>query len=50
MFSFSVFIFRANHDDKDDVHDIGIILLEILVGRPIMSQNEVMVVKDIVSC
>ncbi|XWS08181.1 hypothetical protein CRYUN_Cryun41cG0057900 [Craigia yunnanensis] len=38
---------RANHEDKDDVHDIGIILLEILVGRPIISQNEVMVVKDI---
>ncbi|XWS74660.1 hypothetical protein CRYUN_Cryun01aG0017000 [Craigia yunnanensis] len=38
---------RANHEDKDDVHDIGIILLEILVGRPIMSQNEVIVVKDI---
>ncbi|XP_022764672.1 probable inactive leucine-rich repeat receptor-like protein kinase At3g03770 [Durio zibethinus] len=39
---------RANHEDKDDVHDIGVILLEILVGRPIMSQNEVMVVKDII--
>ncbi|XVF82643.1 hypothetical protein PTKIN_Ptkin16aG0065500 [Pterospermum kingtungense] len=39
---------RANHGDKDDVHDIGVILLEVLVGRPIMSQNEVMVVKDII--
>ncbi|XVF24592.1 hypothetical protein REPUB_Repub13aG0141000 [Reevesia pubescens] len=38
---------RANHEDKDDIYDIGVILLEILVGRPIMSQNEVMVVKDI---
>ncbi|XVE68520.1 hypothetical protein DITRI_Ditri09bG0074700 [Diplodiscus trichospermus] len=38
---------RGNHEDKDDVQDIGVILLEILVGRPIMSVNEVMVVKDI---
>ncbi|OMP08435.1 hypothetical protein COLO4_06472 [Corchorus olitorius] len=38
---------RTKHEDKDDVYDIGVILLEILVGRPIMSENEVMVVKDI---
>ncbi|XP_007010597.2 PREDICTED: probable inactive leucine-rich repeat receptor-like protein kinase At3g03770 [Theobroma cacao] len=38
---------REIHEDKDDVYDIGVILVEILVGRPIMSQNDVMVVKDI---
>ncbi|XP_039070524.1 probable inactive leucine-rich repeat receptor-like protein kinase At3g03770 [Hibiscus syriacus] len=38
---------RANEEEKDDIHDFGVILLEILVGRPIISQNDVMVVKDI---
>ncbi|XP_039060173.1 probable inactive leucine-rich repeat receptor-like protein kinase At3g03770 [Hibiscus syriacus] len=38
---------RAKDEEKDDIHDFGVILLEILVGRPIISQNDVMVVKDI---
>ncbi|KAK8517070.1 hypothetical protein V6N13_092348 [Hibiscus sabdariffa] len=38
---------RAKDEDKDDIHDFGVILLEILVGRPIVSRNDVMVVKDI---
>ncbi|KAL4366891.1 hypothetical protein GQ457_05G032790 [Hibiscus cannabinus] len=38
---------RGKDEDKDDIHDFGVILLEILVGRPIVSQNDVMVVKDI---
>ena len=37
------------NEDKSDVYDIGVILLEIIVGRPIMSQNEVFVANDLVS-
>ncbi|XP_021897666.1 probable inactive leucine-rich repeat receptor-like protein kinase At3g03770 isoform X2 [Carica papaya] len=39
---------KDDDDDKKDVFDIGVILLEIIVGRPIMSQNEVVVMKDLV--
>ncbi|XP_058084692.1 probable inactive leucine-rich repeat receptor-like protein kinase At3g03770 isoform X2 [Magnolia sinica] len=37
---------RAKHEDKNDVYDFGVILLEIIVGRPITSQSEVDIVKD----
>ncbi|KAK9282780.1 hypothetical protein L1049_011001 [Liquidambar formosana] len=37
---------RVKHEDKDDIYDLGIILLEIILGRPIMSEDEV-VVKDL---
>lgn len=40
---------RTEQDDKSDVYDIGIILIEIIVGRPVMSKNEVVLVKDLVS-
>ena len=39
---------RIEQDDKSDVYDIGIILIEIIVGRPITSEN-VVLVKDLVS-
>ncbi|KAH0981148.1 hypothetical protein GBA52_008325 [Prunus armeniaca] len=38
---------RASHECKNDVYDIGVILLEIILGRPIMFQNEVGVLKDL---
>ncbi|KAM1702919.1 hypothetical protein ACFX1Q_028226 [Malus domestica] len=38
---------RVNHECKNDVYDIGVILLEIILGRPIMFQNEVRVLKDL---
>lgn len=38
---------RTEQDDRSDVYDLGIILLEIIVGRPIMSENEVALVKDL---
>ncbi|CAN6562109.1 unnamed protein product [Malus baccata var. baccata] len=38
---------RVNHECKNDVYDIGVILLEIILGRPIMFQNEVGVLKDL---
>ncbi|GLT88685.1 hypothetical protein SLE2022_067010 [Rubroshorea leprosula] len=38
---------RENHKDKNDVYDIGVILLEMIVGRTIMSENDVEVTKDI---
>ncbi|KAL5734265.1 hypothetical protein ACOSP7_032126 [Xanthoceras sorbifolium] len=41
------FSIRVQNEDKSDVYDIGVILLEIIVGRPIVSQNEVVVAKDI---
>ncbi|TYI24035.1 hypothetical protein ES332_A06G205400v1 [Gossypium tomentosum] len=39
---------REKEVEKDDIYDFGVILMEILVGRPIVSQNDVMVVKDII--
>ncbi|TYJ31297.1 hypothetical protein E1A91_A06G188500v1 [Gossypium mustelinum] len=39
---------REKEVEKDDIYDFGVILMEILVGRPIISQNDVMVVKDII--
>lgn len=40
---------RINHEDKIDVYDVGVVLLEIILGRPIMFLNEVGVLKDLVS-
>ncbi|CAK7341523.1 unnamed protein product [Dovyalis caffra] len=37
---------RINQDEKVDVYDFGLILLEILVGRSLTSRNEVDVLKD----
>ncbi|KAJ4978636.1 hypothetical protein NE237_009416 [Protea cynaroides] len=36
----------SKHEDKIDIYDFGVILLEIIVGRPITSQGEVDVLKD----
>lgn len=44
-----VCVCRTEQDDKSDVYDIGIILIEIIVGRPITSENVVVLVKDLVS-
>nr|XP_004306433.2 PREDICTED: probable inactive leucine-rich repeat receptor-like protein kinase At3g03770 [Fragaria vesca subsp. vesca] len=38
---------RVEHECKNDVYDFGVILLEIILGRPIMFQNEVGVLKDL---
>ncbi|KAM7265203.1 hypothetical protein ACFE04_002886 [Oxalis oulophora] len=38
---------RAKHGDENDIYNIGVILLETIMGRPIMSQNEVIVNKDL---
>ncbi|KAF6174760.1 hypothetical protein GIB67_031284 [Kingdonia uniflora] len=34
------------HEDKIDIYDFGVILLEIIIGRPIMSKHEVDILKD----
>lgn len=44
--SLSVWI---QHEDRNDVYDIGVILLEIILGRSIMFYNEVGIIKDLVS-
>ncbi|XXG73960.1 hypothetical protein AAC387_Pa07g2802 [Persea americana] len=36
----------TKHEDEMDVYDFGVILLEIIVGRPITSLTEVALVKD----
>lgn len=45
----AIIICRTNDGDKNDVYDIGVILLEIILGRPIMFHNEVGTLKDLVS-
>ena len=42
-------IYRGKDGDKNDVYDLGVILLEIIVGRPITSKNDVVVARDLVS-
>ncbi|KAJ4850293.1 hypothetical protein Tsubulata_036785 [Turnera subulata] len=37
---------RINEGEKSDVYDFGLILLEIIVGRPLTSKNEVTVLKE----
>ncbi|KAH6794277.1 Leucine-rich repeat protein kinase family protein [Perilla frutescens var. hirtella] len=38
-----------NCEEKNDVYDLGVILLEIIVGRAIISLNDVNISKDILS-
>ncbi|KAK9290834.1 hypothetical protein L1049_009012 [Liquidambar formosana] len=37
---------RVKHEDKNDIYDFGVILLEVLVGRPLNSRNEVDALKN----
>ncbi|KAK6944199.1 Serine-threonine/tyrosine-protein kinase, catalytic domain [Dillenia turbinata] len=37
---------RAKHEGKADFYDLGIILLEVIVGRPFISKNEVESAKE----
>ncbi|KAF2306889.1 hypothetical protein GH714_022374 [Hevea brasiliensis] len=37
---------RTNQEEKIDVYDFGVMLLEIIVGRPLNHMNEVDVLKD----
>ncbi|KAE8679005.1 putative inactive leucine-rich repeat receptor-like protein kinase [Hibiscus syriacus] len=37
---------RVNYEDKVDVHDFGVILLEMILGRPSKSRNEVQILKN----
>ncbi|XP_057979880.1 probable inactive leucine-rich repeat receptor-like protein kinase At3g03770 [Malania oleifera] len=38
---------REKYEDKNDIYDLGVILLEIIVGRPITSRNDIHVAKDL---
>ncbi|KAK2983465.1 hypothetical protein RJ640_006478 [Escallonia rubra] len=38
---------RLSYEDKNDVYDLGVILLEIIVGRAMVSHNDVSVAKDL---
>ncbi|MFX6573725.1 hypothetical protein ABTG52_12210, partial [Acinetobacter baumannii] len=38
---------RAKNQDKLDIYDFGVILLEVISGKPIDSENEVEVLKDL---
>lgn len=37
---------RIQYQEKSDIKDLGVILLEIIVGRNISTQNEVEIVMD----
>ncbi|KAE8704729.1 hypothetical protein F3Y22_tig00110445pilonHSYRG00065 [Hibiscus syriacus] len=37
---------RASYDDKSDVYDFGVILLEMILGRPSKSRNQVQILKN----
>lgn len=37
---------RGKHEDKIDIYDFGLILLEIIVGRPLKSRKEVDLLKN----
>ncbi|XWS58561.1 hypothetical protein CRYUN_Cryun08bG0044700 [Craigia yunnanensis] len=37
---------RVSFEDKDDVYDFGVILLEMILGRPSKSRNEVQILKN----
>ncbi|KAE8660033.1 putative inactive leucine-rich repeat receptor-like protein kinase [Hibiscus syriacus] len=37
---------RASYDDKSNVHDFGVILLEMILGRPSKSRNQVQILKN----
>lgn len=42
----SMLLNRMKHDDGTDVHDFGVILLEMIKGRSIKSKTQVEVLKD----
>lgn len=48
-FSDCSYIYRLNCEEKNDVYDFGVILLELIVGRTLDSLNDVNISKDIVS-
>ncbi|XP_030551039.1 probable inactive leucine-rich repeat receptor-like protein kinase At3g03770 isoform X2 [Rhodamnia argentea] len=39
---------RGKDNEKSDVYEMGVILLELIAGRPITSNNEVRLLKDLV--
>jgi len=40
---------RVKADGNSDVHDFGVILMEIITGTAITSENDVSVIKDLVN-
>ncbi|KAK9123030.1 hypothetical protein Sjap_012632 [Stephania japonica] len=42
-----LYVSRREHEDKIDIYDFGVILLELTVGRPIISKNEVDSLRDL---
>lgn len=46
MKTFTLLINRAKHQDKSDIYDFGVILLEVVSGKKVNSRNEVEVVND----
>jgi hypothetical protein len=43
---FELLLHRVKHEEKVDVYDFGMILLEIILGRQLKSRNEVGILKD----
>lgn len=42
----NLFLIRMKHDDATVVHDFGVILLEMIKGRPVKCTTQVGVLKD----
>lgn len=43
------YLHRLNCEEKHDIYDFGVILLEMIVGRTIIHPNDINISKDIVS-
>lgn len=46
LFADNASICRLKHEDKIDIYDFGVIFLEIITGRPLVSSGDVEAVKD----